>query len=274
MMSSSTWLRSGSLGPPLFVAALIGVGCRPSGIRDYMSDAHDLPCLAEDTTEPLAYDSPSPLGFAPQEVEAAFGTSFAPDELRRRPPAGRAYESFDPDVGFLPTARLVDIELDEDAWELVERPDRQGPNGSRGVSARRHAPNGGPRPDFTCMTGEIVRGWGAATMVFDHEEYGELRWDVEGWVEAQSTDPDELVFLFADWRTRKWRIPRRWRKPLRDDSGDWCPVQAQAVAEGQRGWGGWFTVHTVREKCPMGKRVTASPLVDFRWINLSYDPEG
>jgi len=259
----------------LNLAVIVAIGCRPGHIRDRMSDAHDLPCLSEDISEPLDYDSPSPLGFAPRDVEVAFGTSVAPENLRRRSPDPSAFESFDPDVGFLPTARLVDIRLDEGSWELVDRPEHQGPNGSRGIWTRRHAPNGGPRPDYSCMTGAIVRGWGTATAVFDHEEYGELTWDVEGWVEAQSTDPDAMVFLFADWRKRSWRIPRRWRRALREEatSGDWCPVQAQAVVEGQRGWGGWFTVHVVREICPMGERVTASPLVDFRWVNIGYDPD-
>lgn len=267
--------RAFGLVATLSLLVSVAVGCRPAGIREHMSDAHGLPCLAEDLTEPLDYESASPLGFAPREVEQAFGTSFAPGNLRRRPPHRGSYESFDPDVGFQPTARLVDIHFDEDAWELVDRPERQGPNGSRGIWTRRHAPNGGPRPDYSCMTGAIVRGWGTATAVFDHEEYGELTWDVEGWVEAQSTEPDELVFLFADWRKRSWRIPRRWRRALKDESAtvDWCPVQAQAVVEGQRGWGGWFTVHVVREICPRGERVTASPLVDFRWVNLSYVPD-
>lgn len=280
MNSMSQFTRLGIISSFLSFCVVGATGCRPGDIRAYMSDAHDLPCLAEDTAESLDYDRTGPLGFAPREVEAALGGSFAPEGLRRRGPNRGAYEGFDPDVGFLPTARLIDIRFDEDAWELVDRPDRQGMNGLRGTRSqmgtfsRFHAPNGGPRPDYTCMTGKVMRGWGSATAVFDHEEYGELTWDVEGWVEAQSTEPDELVFLFADWRRRSWLLPRGWRKALKKESGDWCPVQAQAVVEGQQGWGGWFTVHVVRERCPMGKQVAASPLVDFRWLDIGYNTDG
>lgn len=258
----------------LLVLAVSTTGClRPAGIRSMMSDAHDLPCLAEDTARALDYNDTSPLGFAPRDVESALGDSFEPVVQRR--PASRfgGYELYDAERGFLPAVRLVDIVLDPDGWELVDRPARQGPNGSRGFTTRIHAPNGGPRPDFTCMTGEIVRGWGTATAVFEHEEYGELTWELEGWVEAQSTDPDELVLLFADWRKHSWRIPRKWRSPLKDDAGrdHWRPMQAQAVVEGQLGWGGWFSVHVLREERD-GDRIAASPLVDFRWYDVDYDP--
>jgi len=257
----------------LSLALAVGGCIRPAWVRQMMSDAQDLPCLVDDVARPIEAASVTSLGFAPLDVEAALGVEVAP-ELTRRPPNRAAYEWFDPDHGFRPTARLVDITFDPEAWELVTRPAAQAENGSRGFMSRRSAPNGGPRPNFTCLTGQIVRGWATATAVFDHDDYGELTWDVAGWVEAQSAERDELVFLLSDWKKKFWTMPRRWRDALKDEAGRgvMCPTQAQVVMEGQVGWGGWFSVHVARDDCPVGGSPAADPLVDFRWFDLDYEP--
>jgi hypothetical protein len=271
--------QSGAGGRRLVAAAavawatllLLPTACvRPASSRDIMWDAHDLPCLAEDVVRPIGVDEVSPLGFTPRAVQQGLSTRVAPP-LRR---LDTLWPFLERSSLFLPSARLDDIRIEEDSWEIVERPSYMFDEGSRGVDPR-FGPNGGPRPDYTCNVGTLVRGWGEATVVFDHEELGELRWDVKGWVESPNGDPGDLVFLFADWRRYFWRMPGRWRNALKDElgRGDNCPTQAQAVVEGQLAWGGWMSVHVTFEDCPFGGDTQTHPVIDLRWFDVDYESE-
>jgi hypothetical protein len=251
--------------------ALAACADRPENVENILRSAMDLPCLRDDAVTPVAVDDASALGFSGLDLIGAVGAELSP-ELRRRPPYSGYPEHFDPTTGFVGGARLTAIQFDPDSFEIVDRSGAAAELGYRSTGyAGVGGPSGGPRPDYTCHAGRLLRGWATATVVFAHEDEGELSWEIQGFFESPSAERDEVVLLLADWQRDFSDLPRPWRRALEDEVlSREDPFQAQAVVEGQIGWGGWMSVYLALEGRGRFRSFSASPVVDYRWINPSY----